>query len=46
MFFNSIKEIRDFFNSVKEIIRLTKEINKFLSKGMSNVYLKVFIEKN
>ena len=26
--------------------RLKKEINRLLSKGMSNVYLKVTIEKN
>ena len=32
-----------FFNSVKEINRLRKKI---LSKGMSNIYLKVAIEKN
>ena len=32
-----------FFNSVKEINRLRKEINT-LSKGMSNIYLKVTIE--
>ena len=31
------------FNSIKEINRLRKEI---LSKGMSNIYLKVTIEKN
>ena len=36
-----------FFNSVKEINRLRKEINRLLSKGMSNIYLKVAIqEKN
>ena len=33
-----------FFNSVKEMNRLRKEINKLLSKGMSNIYLKVTIE--
>ena len=33
-----------FFNSVKEINRLRKEINRLLSKGMSNIYLKVTIE--
>ena len=32
------------FNSVKEINRLIKEINRLLSKGMSNIYLKVTIE--
>ena len=33
-----------FFNSVKEINRLGKEINRLLSKGMSNIYIKVTIE--
>ena len=33
------------FNSVKEINRLRKEINRLLSKGMSNIYLKITIEK-
>ena len=32
------------FNSIKEINRLIKEINRLLSKGMSNIYLKVTIE--
>ena len=32
--------------SVKEINRLRKEINRSLSKGILNVYLKVNIEKN
>ena len=32
------------FNSIKEINRLRKEINRLLSKGMSNIYLKVTIE--
>ena len=35
-----------FFNSVKEIHRLRKEINRLLSKKMSNIYLKVTIEKS
>ena len=35
-----------FFTSVKEINRLRKEIYKLLSKGMSNIYLKVIIKKN
>ena len=35
-----------FFNSIKEINRLRKEINRLLSKGMSNIYLKVTFEKN
>ena len=35
------------FDSIKEINRLRKEINKLLSKGMSNMYLKVtIVEKN
>ena len=33
-------------NSIKEMNRLRKDINKLLSKGMSNIYLKVTIEKN
>ena len=33
-----------FFISVKEMNRLGKEINRLLSKGMSNIYLKVTIE--
>ena len=32
------------FNSIKEINRLRKEMNRLLSKGMSNIYLKVTIE--
>ena len=38
------KEISNVFNSIKEINRLRKEINTLLSKGMSNIYLKVTIE--
>ena len=34
-----------FYNSVKEINRLRKGINKLLSKGISNIYLKVTIEE-
>ena len=33
------------FNSIKEISRLGIEINRLLSKGMSDNYLKVAIEK-
>ena len=33
-------------NSIKLINSLRKEINRLLSKGMSNIYLKVTIEKN
>ena len=32
------------FNSIKEIYILRKEINRLLSKGMSNIYLKFTIE--
>ena len=32
------------FNSIKEVNRLRKEINRLLSKGMSNICLKVTIE--
>ena len=31
---------------VAETNRLRKEVNKLFSKGMSNIYLKVAIEKN
>ena len=34
-----------FFNSIKEINRLRKEINRLLSKVMSNIDLKVTTEK-
>ena len=34
-----------FFNSIKEINRLTKEINRLLSKEMSNIYSKVTTEE-
>ena len=34
-----------FFNTTKEINRLRKEINRLLSKRMSNIYLNVTIEK-
>ena len=33
-----------FFYSIREISRFRKEINRLLSKGMSNIYLKVAIE--
>ena len=35
-----------FFNSVTDKGRLRKEINRLLSIGMSNIYLKVTIAKN
>ena len=38
MFFNSIKEV---IRLSKEINKLRKEMNRLLSKGMSNIYLKV-----
>ena len=34
-----------FFSSIKEINRFSKEVNRLLSKGMSNIHLKVTIEK-
>ena len=34
-----------FFNSIKEINWLRKEINSLLSKGMSNIDLKVTTEE-
>ena len=34
-----------FFNSVKESNRLRKETSRLLSKGMSNIYLRVTIEE-
>ena len=44
----TIKEINgllsNVFNSIKEINGLRKEINRLLSKEMSNIYLKVTIE--
>ena len=33
-------------NSIKEINRSRKETDRLLSKGKSNIYLKVTIEKN
>ena len=34
-----------FFNSTKEIDRFREEINRLLSKGISNIYLKVTTEE-
>ena len=34
-----------FFNSVQEINRLGNEINRLLSKGRSDIYLKITIEE-
>ena len=36
--------LRNGFNSIKETDSLRKEINGLLSKGMSNIYLKVTSE--
>ena len=33
-----------FFDSIKKKTRLRKEINRLLSKGMSNIYRKVTVE--
>ena len=33
-----------FFNLIKDINRFRKEINRLLSKGMSNIFLKVTTE--
>ena len=44
LFILSLHQI--FFNRIKEINGLRKEINRLLSKGMSNIYLNVSIEKN
>ena len=51
MFFTSIKEMNRLRKEInrllsKRINRLRKEINRLLSKGMSNIYVKVTIEKN
>ena len=35
----------DILNSIKEKNRLRKEINRSLSKGISNIYLKLTIEE-
>ena len=35
-----------FFNPIKEINRLRKEVNRLISEGLSNIYIKVTIEKN
>ena len=46
---NSPKAFDDFKNKqkkcIKEINRFRKEINRFSSKGMFNIYLKVTIKK-
>ena len=34
-----------FFSSVKEINKLRKEINRLLSKSMSNICFKIYVEK-
>ena len=35
-----------FFDWVKELNNLAKEINGLLGKGMSNIFLRISIEKN
>ena len=37
--------LRIVLNPIKEVNRLRKETNRLLGKGMSNIYLKVTIEK-
>ena len=37
------RSLSNVFNSIKEINWLRKEINRLLSKGMSNIYLKLTI---
>ena len=37
---------RNVFNPIKEINRFRKEINTLLSKGMSNICLRVTLKKN
>ena len=34
-----------FFSLVKEVNRLLKEIDRLIIEGMSNIYLKVTVEK-
>ena len=51
MFFTSIKGINRLRKEInrllnKRINRLRKELNRLLSKDMSNIYLKLTIEKN
>ena len=36
----------DVLNSIKKANRLRKEVNRLFRKGMSNIYLKITIEKN
>ena len=38
--------LMDVLNSIKKANRLRKEINRIFRKGMSNIYLKITIEKN
>ena len=35
-----------FFNFIKEINRLRKQVNRLLSKGMSNICLKVLLRRS
>ena len=43
--FNGCSLVKQINRLLKEINRLPKEINSLLHKGMSNIYLKVTIEK-
>ena len=43
---NRLLNKKNVFNSIKEINRLKKEINRLSDNVMSNIYLKVTIEKN
>ena len=43
---NRLLNKKNVFNSIKEINRLKKEINRLSYNVMSNIYLKVTIEKN
>ena len=43
---NRLINKKNVFNLIKEINRLKKEINRLSDNVMSNIYLKVTIEKN
>ena len=43
---NRLINKKNVFNLIKEINRLKKEINRLSGNVMSNIYLKVTIEKN
>ena len=42
----SFMDVFNGFSLIQEIHKLRKEISRLLSKGMSNIYLKVATEKN